>query len=570
MTDSSDNTQGRPWLDQYPDWTSPTLDYGDRTLASVFAEAVQKWPDRPAMTFFGTTITYKEYGESVDQTAAALYDLGVRKGDNVAIVLPNCPQALISFYAVLSLGAIATLHNPLYTARELEVPFKDHGAKVGIFWDKAVDNARELRTVSPLEHIIPVNITKSMPKVMQFALKLPVPQLRASRKKLSGAAPGFVEWGDLVRVASGSKGRAVIETADVTPNDGAIVLYTSGTTGTPKGALLTHRNLVANILQGLEWVPGLGEHEEPERMLAALPIFHAYGLTMNITLGPLIGGTVLLMPAPEKPLLAKAMKKQKPTWIPGVPTLYQTIMGLAEEQNFPITGVRASFSGASGLPVEVVRRWENLTGGLLVEGYGLTETAPVVLGNPMSEARRPGYVGVPFPDTEVKIVSEDDPTKDLPHGEAGELVVRGPQVFGGYLNRPDANEKSFVDGWFRTGDMAVMEPDGFVKIVSRIKEMIVTGGFNVYPSEVEAVLSEHHSIKQVAVVGLPRDDGSETVAAAVVLEEGSSLDPEVLKQHARDGLARYKVPRVYKAFTELPADQMGKVRRVEVRDLMLD
>ena len=568
----SDSTSHRTWQQYYPEWTSAELDYAgadERTLAAVFDHAVRTWPDRPAMTFFGTTLTYAEYGRQVRKTASMLHNRGVRRGDRVAIALPNCPQALVSFYAVLSLGATATLHNPLYTARELAVAFKDHGAKVGIFWDKAVEVARELRTVAPLEQIIPVTVTRAMPFYLRAALKLPVKPVKAMRDKLQGNTDGLTEWSDLVKDASESEGRALIETADVAPADPAIVLYTSGTTGTPKGAALSHANLCANIIQGVAWVPGLGQGEQPERMLAALPIFHAYGLTMNITLGPLIGGTVLLLPAPEKPLLASAMKKQKPTWVPGVPALYQTIMDIAEQQKIDISGVKASFSGASGLPVELVKRWENMTGGLLVEGYGLTETSPIVIGNPMSTDRRPGYVGIPFPDTDVRVVDQDDPSRELPDGEAGELVVKGPQVFGGYLNRPDANEKAFADGWFRTGDMAVKETDGFVKIVSRIKEMIVTGGFNVYPAEVEEVLTEHPSVAQASVVGLPRDDGSETVAAGIVLADGARLDEDVVKDHCRDGLARYKVPRVFQVFEELPADQLGKVRRVEVREQMM-
>ncbi|AHW65469.1 Long-chain-fatty-acid-CoA ligase [Corynebacterium glyciniphilum AJ 3170] len=568
----SDSTSHRTWQQYYPEWTSAELDYAgadERTLADVFDHAVRTWPDRPAMTFFGTTLTYAEYGRQVRKTASMLHNRGVRRGDRVAIALPNCPQALVSFYAVLSLGATATLHNPLYTARELAVAFKDHRAKVGIFWDKAVEVARELRTVAPLEQIIPVTVTRAMPFYLRAALKLPVKPVKAMRDKLQGNTDGLTEWSDLVKDASESEGRALIETADVAPADPAIVLYTSGTTGTPKGAALSHANLCANIIQGVAWVPGLGQGEQPERMLAALPIFHAYGLTMNITLGPLIGGTVLLLPAPEKPLLASAMKKQKPTWVPGVPALYQTIMDIAEQQKIDISGVKASFSGASGLPVELVKRWENMTGGLLVEGYGLTETSPIVIGNPMSTDRRPGYVGIPFPDTDVRVVDQDDPSRELPDGEAGELVVKGPQVFGGYLNRPDANEKAFADGWFRTGDMAVKETDGFVKIVSRIKEMIVTGGFNVYPAEVEEVLTEHPSVAQASVVGLPRDDGSETVAAGIVLADGARLDEDVVKDHCRDGLARYKVPRVFQVFEELPADQLGKVRRVEVREQMM-
>lgn len=569
----------KTWLKFYPECVRPELDYSavnERTLAEVFDHAVITWPRRPAMTFFGATVTYEQYGRQVNKCAAMLHNQGVRAGDRVAIVMPNCPQALVSFYAVISLGATATLHNPLYTARELAVAFRDHGAKVGIFWDKAIDVAQKLKSLTPLEQIIPVNITRAMPWYLKYALKLPVGPIKAMRSKLTGSAAGFAEWSDLVRDASEQEGQAHRDAVNVQPGDIALVLYTSGTTGAPKGAGLSHANLCSVIIEGREWVPGLGEGEEPERMLAALPIFHAYGLTMNVTLAPLIGGTVLLLPAPERPLLASAMKKQKPTWVPGVPALYQTIMDLAEQQNIDISGVKASFSGASGLPVEVVSRWEEMTGGRLVEGYGLTETSPIVLGNPMSDDRRPGYVGIPFPDTQARVVDQQDPTRVLPDGEEGELVVRGPQVFGGYLNSPEATAAAFVrgedgvDDWFRTGDMAVMDTDGFVKIVARIKEMIVTGGFNVYPVEVEDVLATHPSVAQSSVVGLPRADGSETVAAAIVLAEGMALDEEVLKEHCRGGLARYKVPRVFQVFVELPADQLGKVRRVEVREQMLN
>ncbi|HEY4598190.1 AMP-binding protein, partial [Corynebacterium sp.] len=344
-------------------------------------------------------------------------------------------------------------------------------------------------------------------------------------------------------------------------------------------AVLSHRNICANLIQGKAWVPGLGEQADPERMLAALPMFHAYGMTMNGALAPLIGGELLLLPAPEPSLLQQVIKKKKPTWVPGVPALYQAIVKLAEEKDLDLSTMRNSFSGASALPVETVENWEKLTHGRLVEGYGLTETSPIVLGNPMSDDRRPGYVGVPFPDTEARVVDQDDPTKVLDYGEEGELVVRGPQVFGGYLHQEQLNEKIFADGWFRTGDMAVMEADGFVKIVSRLKEMIVTGGFNVYPAEVEEALLEHPEVKEAAVVGLSKEDGSERVVAAVTLAEaaeGEEHEPrrvgeklhDSLRQHCKKVLTGYKVPREFFHVATLPADQMGKVRRTEMRAIL--
>lgn len=567
---TSNAFENKTWLQHYTPWTAATIDLDDPsenprgfTLPEVFWNGVRDFADTTAMTFFNQKTTYEEFGAKVSQAAAALQKLGVKPGDNVAIVLPNCPQAMIAFYAVHTVGAVPTLHNPLYTAKELTHPFQDHAATVGFFWDKAAETAEKLRNTTPLDKVIAVTLMDEMPTPLRLALKLPLPPLKKLRDKLSGPAPQATSWQDFMKTGRKKK----VSHGVVDKNDPALILYTSGTTGTPKGAVLTHRNLIANLRQGLEWVEGLGQGEKPEVMLAALPIFHAYGLTMNITMAPMIGGTLQLLPAPEMDLVMKTIKKDMPTWMPGVPTLYEKIMESAADQGQDLTGIRASFSGASALPAATVRKWEDLTGGRIVEGYGLTETAPIIVGNPMGHGRE-GYIGVPFPSTEVRIANPDNPTETMPDGEAGELLVRGPQVFKGYLNKPRETAEAFSDGWFRTGDMAVMEDDGFIKIVSRIKEMIITGGFNVYPSEVEEVLSSHESVAAASVVGVPREDGSETVVAAVVLADGFNLDAEALRSHAVDNLTRYKVPRRFHAFDELPADQMGKVRRREVLELV--
>lgn len=572
----------KAWFQHYNPWTSHEVDldgdvatntsaqrgFAPRTLVESFEHATNTFADRAAFTFFGVTTTYREYGQHVSTTAAALKRAGVRKGDYVAIVAPNCPQALVAFYATLTVGAIPALHNPLYTAAELRVPFLNHKAKVGFFWEKANPVAQELKSSTPLETVVSLSLIDSMPTMKRLALSLPlpIPALKEAREKLSGSAEGSIPFRTFVKGAKGG----VVRKERIEPGDPALILYTSGTTGTPKGAQLTHRNLVSNVLMGCEWVDGLGKSDEPEKMLAALPIFHAYGLTMNITLAPLIGGTIQLLPAPEMDLVMEIMKKDTPTWLPGVPTLYEKIMDEAESRGVSLKGIRNSFSGASSLPEATVKRWESLTGGHIVEGYGLTETSPIITGNPMGHGRE-GYIGVPFPSTEVRIADPEDPSVTLPDGEAGELLVRGPQVFTGYLDMPKETQEAFHGEWFRTGDMAVMEADGFVRIASRIKEMIITGGFNVYPAEVEAVLIEHAAISQASVVGLDREDGSETVCAALVLADGKELnDPLIqeLKEHCRASLTRYKVPRVFIAFDELPADQLGKVRRGEVKQLV--
>ncbi len=605
---SEPSSDSAPWLQFYTKSTPAHIDYGSTTLVDQFLHAIDEYADRPAMWFLGASTTYRQFGKAVSQAAAMLASKGVKAGDRVAVALPNCPQNMITFYAILSLGATAVYHNPLYTARELEVPFRDHGARVGIFWDSSQDVAKELVARTPLETVLTVNMTRAMPTLPRLALSLPLPQVQRAKEKLTGGRTRFEDWDATVSRCTPEDGNRLIDHArgSITKNTPALVLYTSGTTGTPKGAPLTHGNLIANVLQGLAWVPGLGADEQPERMLAALPMFHAYGMTMNVTLAPRIGGEVLLLPAPDVALLRNVIKKKRPTWVPGVPALYQQILKLAEPQDLPaqgtqrtslrgarawwrrivqrkavdLSGIRNAFSGASSLPPKMVQEWEESTGGRLVEGYGLTETSPIVLGNPMNEHCRPGYVGIPFPDTEAKVASKEDPTVEMPAGEEGELLVRGPQVFHGYLNQEEATQAALVDGWFRTGDMAVMESDGFVKIVSRIKELIVTGGFNVHPGEVEDVLGEHSSVREVAVVGLAKEDGSERVVAVAVLDEGvgdtASAAPErmspeksqQLRAHCKASLTGYKVPREFYQIDKLPKDQMGKIRRTEVRQIL--
>ena len=557
----------RAWLEHYPEWTPHSLDYGDNTLLDVYDNNLAINAERSATYFFGRTQTYGELDKEVRRVAAGLRALGVRPGDRVAIVLPNCPQHIAAFYAVLKLGAVVIEHNPLYTANELREPFKDHGARVAIAWDKAASTLERLRADTALETIVSVNMINAMPPLQRFALKLPIPALRKSREALSGAAPNTVPYEVLTSSAMGGLGEDIVSEESVTKDTTALILYTSGTTGRPKGAQLSHGNLFANILQGKSWVPGLGDKQE--RMLGALPMFHAYGLTMVGTLSVFIGGEMVLLPTPRIDLIMDIMKKHTPTWLPGVPTLYEKIVEASDEQGIPIKGVRNSFCGASTLPVRTVDRWESHTGGRLVEGYGLTETSPVIVGNPMDGNRRPGYVGIPFPDTLVRIANPDNPDETMPDGTEGEVLVKGPQVFKGYLNQEEATEKSFHDGWYRTGDVGVMEQDGFIRLVARIKEVIITGGFNVYPAEVEEVLAEHPDIEDIAVVGLPREDGAENVVAAITLVEGAALDPEGLKAYARENLTRYKVPRTFYHFEEMPRDQMGKIRRREVQEELL-
>ncbi|MGW5666977.1 AMP-binding protein, partial [Micromonospora sp. NPDC003776] len=350
--------------------------------------------------------------------------------------------------------------------------------------------------------------------------------------------------------------------------DVALLQYTGGTTGVPKGAVLTHRNLRANAAQGRAWVPGLRDGEET--VYAVLPLFHAYGLTLCLTFAVSIGATLVLFPRFDLDQVLDAARRRPPTFLPAVPPIYQRLATAARERGVDLTSIRYAISGAMALPPDTVDLWESVTGGLLVEGYGMTETSPITLGNPVAPTRRPGTVGVPFPSTEVRIVDPEDPTRDRALGEAGELLVRGPQVFTGYWNRPAETSKVLLPGgWLRTGDIVTMDGDGFVTVVDRIKELIITGGFNVYPSEVEEALARIPGVREAAAVGLPAASGGEDVVAAVVLDPAVGADPESVRSACRQHLAGYKVPRRIVVVEDLPRSQIGKILRREVRDRLL-
>lgn len=551
------------WEASYEPGVPLHLDYGDSTVLDLWEGTARRYPDRTALDFLGRTSTYGEAAEEVRRVAGGLHGLGVRAGDNVALVMPNCPQNVIAFFAVLSLGAVVVEHNPLYTTEELRHPFLDHGARVAIVWDKVVPVIEGLRTGSALEHVVAVDLTARLPWTKRLALRLPLAKARAARDQLTSPAPQVMQWDELSSAPP-------LDESHPRPgkDDVALLLYTSGTTGVPKGVPLRHRNLVANVVQGRAWVPGLREGEES--FLVALPLFHAYGVTVSVLLGVALAAKLVLLPKPETGLMMEAIAREVPTFVPAVPPLYQRIVDEAARRQVSIRGIRYALSGAMPLPSSLVERWEAATGGLLVEGYGLTETSPVIIGNPMTKARRPGAIGVPFPDVEIRVVDPDDLERDVARGEPGELLVRGPQVFSGYRGLPDETAAAFHDGWFRTGDVVTMSPDGFLTIVDRIKEIIITGGFNVYPSEVEAVLRTHAGVLDVAVVGLPQKDGGEEVVAAVVLVEGVPVRPEDLMTHTRQALTPYKVPRRVVFVDELPTNPMGKVLRREVAARILE
>lgn len=566
----TEHAPSRPWTRHYAPGVPAEIPEHLASLADLLDESIAaNGADHAALEFFGAETTYAELRDQVDRAAEGLRRLGVKAGDPVAIILPNCPQHIAAFYAVLRLGAIVVEHNPLYTPRELRHQFEDHGAKFAIAWDKVVDTIRDFpEDIEPV--IVSVDVTKAMPRLMRVALSLPLPQTRRARAQLTTKASGAVSWQQLL-------GNDPIgdDVPKPTLDDVALLQYTSGTTGVPKAATLTHRNLSANAAQARAWVPEIGRGADCV-VYAVLPMFHAYGLTLCVTFAMSMGGRLVLFPKFEPDLVLKVMRKRPPTFLPAVPPIYQRLRLAAEEKGVSIAGAQISISGAMPLPRSIVDPWEAATGGSLVEGYGLSECSPVIACNPVSDERRIGAIGLPIPSTQVRVVDPADPTVDVPVGEQGELIVRGPQVMSGYWNKPEETAAVFVpadDGgrdWFRTGDIVVMDEEGYLTVVDRIKELVITGGFNVMPSEVEDALRQHPAIQDAAVVGLPHPTAGEEVVAAVVPEPGQTIDEQEVRAFAKGRLAAYKVPRRLVVVDDLPRSLIGKVLRKQVRERLLD
>jgi len=554
---------GRQWLASYAPGVVADVEVPSGSLSEMLADSARRYNSRVALDFFGSETTYAELGVQVSRAAEALRVAGVGAGDRVALVLPNCPQHVVAFYATLRLGAIVVEHNPLYTAPELEHQLSDCGATVVVCWDKTAAVIDGLRGKTAVQTIVAVDLTTALPWRKRLALRLPVARARTARAAMTAPVPqGVLSW-EQVASSTGPIDPAYPQPG---PQDTALLQYTGGTTGTPKGAVLTHSNLRANAAQGRAWMPGLNDGEET--VYAVLPLFHAYGLTLCLTFSMSVGATLVLLPRFDLEQMIEAIKRRPPTFLPAVPPIYERLAVAAQKGRVDLTSIRYAISGAMALPPALVETWESVSGGLLVEGYGMTETSPISLGNPAAATRRPGTVGVPFPSTRIRIVDQDDSSVDLPLGEAGELLIAGPQVFAGYWNAPEATADVLLPGgWLRTGDIAVADADGFISIVDRIKELIITGGFNVYPSEVEDVLRDLPEIGDLAVVGVRgTGDTGEEVVVAVVPAAGATIDPARVRAYAHERLTGYKVPRRVVIMEDLPRSQIGKILRRRVRD----
>ena len=528
-------------------------------------QAAQQWPDRVAVDFFGAPTTYRELDAQVDRAAAGLRQLGVTAGTRVSLVMPNCTAHIVAFYAVLRCGAAVVEHNPTYTTAELHDQFGLAKPRVALVWRNRVADVQLAAQDTGLQHIVSVDVARDLPRKMQLLLRLPVKAARSKRAALTGGRiDGAKDWADLVRTEPGTQMASAQD-----PTDEALVLFTGGTTGVPKGASITHRNLVANATQGTAWA---GFQPGTEVVCGVLPFFHAFGMIFCVVLPPLIGATLVVFPNFDPPAVVAGQKRISYTFVPAVAPMFSRILDVVGDVD--LHSIKQAFCGAMPLDAATADRWEQATGGLLIEGYGSTETSPIALGNPASEKRRRGALGIPFPNTEIRVVDPDDQTVKATVNEAGvvrgELLVRGPQVFAGYVDRPEetANVLS-PDGWLRTGDVVEVDRDGFAVLVDRTKEIIIVGGFKVFPTVVEEHLRELPGVDDVAVVGVPRGAGDDEEVVAVVVSAGQPPTLDQVRKHAAQRLAKYAVPRHLHIVEELPRSMIGKVQRRLVRDDVL-
>src|SRR5215218_9546814 len=486
--------------------------------------------------------------------AGALAGLGVGKGTRVGLILPNCPQAVAALFGALRLGATVVQNNPLYTERELGHQLADAGVEVVVCLDLVYERVKALRGQTAVREVVVTSVLDELPAVRR-ALAPYTKRGKAASASIDKDEP-VRRWRELL----GSAPQGPREPAEVDPDrDLALLQYTGGTTGVSKGVMLTHHNLRANVEQVRAWFPDADPGREV--MMAVLPFFHVYGLTVCLLLGVRLGAALVLQPRFDLDGVLAAVDKYRPTLFPGVPTMYVAINNAVEKGGHDLSSIKACLSGAAPLPMEVAERFERFSGGRLVEGYGLSESSPVAIANPIYGKRKAGTIGMPLPDTLARIADPSDPDRTLPTGEPGELAISGPQVMGGYWNRPEESAAVLRDGWLLTGDMAVMDEEGYFAIVDRKKDMIIAGGYNVYPREVEEVLYEHPKVLEVAVAGVPDSYRGEVVKAFVVLRSGEQATAEEIREFAKSRLAAYKVPRSVEFRDDLPKTLIGKVLR---------
>lgn len=550
--------EDRPWLKHYDEGVPDHIDYPEIPLFALLEEAAQKNPDTPCTIFKGAKITYREMDEISDRLAAGLADLGVKQGDRVGIFMPNTPQFVMAYFAILKAGGVVVATNPLYSGREIVHQINDAGIEVMLVMSNFYKTIKEVQSKTKIHSLVVTNLKETLPPILAFLFGLTKEKKGGFRVEL---AEGDYWMQDLISRHT-PEDRPKLE---ITADDVALFQYSGGTTGVSKGAIALHRNLVANALQIRHWMSTAKDGEEV--ILMAIPLFHVYGMVAGMLFAVRLGSPMVMVPNARD--LADVMgniQKYKATLFPGVPTLYNAINNHPDvlAGKYDLRSIKACISGSAPLMRETKDRFEALTGGVVFEGYGLSEAPTATHCNPPGGVNKTGSIGMPFPDVDSRIISLDDEVTVLPVGEIGELVIKGPQVFKGYHNMPTETTNTLREGWLYTGDIARMDEDGYFYIVDRKKELIKPGGYQVWPREVEEVISEHPKVLEVGVAGIPDPYRGETVKAWVVLKPGESMSDDEVKDWCRERLAKYKVPTHVEFRDELPKTTVGKVLRREL------
>ena len=545
----------KPWLAHYEKGVPEHVEYETVCLPDYLRRSAKTFPDKMALNFQGYTVSFAKLDEMVDRLAACLTDFGVKQDDSVAILLPNVIPCVVAYYAILRIGAITVMNNPLYADRELEHQFNDSGAKVLITLDLLGNRMIDLRPKTKIKQIVITSIGDYLPfpKNLLFPLVGKKKGLAAAVK----AADNVYKWKAVLSQYAPNPPQVTLNFDDV-----AMYQYTGGTTGVSKGVMLTHANLSKQIQQVSAWFPAFGSDEI---MLGALPFFHVFGLSTAMNLAIYKGWGNILVPKPQPPQLLEAISKFKPTFAPLVPTMYIGMLEHPDIGRTDLTSVKGCFSGSAPLPVEVINAFEKKTGAVIVEGFGMTESTPVTHINPFNGQRKIGSIGVPVSDTVCRIVDLGDSVTDVPVGETGELLMKGPQVMKGYWNRPDATAETITEGWLHTGDIAKMDADGYFYIVDRKKDMIISGGYNVYPRDIEEIYFEHPKVMEATAIGVPHPKRGEAVKVFIVLKEGQTATAEEMLAYCQDKLAKYKWPTQVEFRDELPKTNVGKVLKKDLR-----
>ena len=548
--------EAKIWHKSYAPGVKKTLDYEKLTIPQALARSARNFPDHTALNYMGKKITYKELDGLVNRFARALSDLAIKPGDKVAVCLPNIPQVIIANLAVLRIGAVAVQNNPLYTERELAYQLNDSESKIVITLTLLIPRMQALKPETRIDKIIGCHIHSYLP----FPKKQLFPFVKKDMYRKVEPTAEVLVFNDLI----GKYSPEAVED-NSRWDELAALLYTGGTTGVSKGVMLSHANLSHNAQQFAAWFPDLKPGEE--RLMGNFPVFHIAGFAAIQNFIIWQGWEDIMVPRPEPKINIELIKKYKPTFLPGVPTIFVGLLAQADFRKLDFSAMKGFFSGAAPLAADTIKDLKDLTGATMCEVYGSTETTAVVSITPWGGEIKPGTVGVPVADTDIKIVAVDDPDKDLEIGESGEIAVKGPQIMMGYYNRPAETKDAIRDGWFLTGDLGKFDEDGYLTIVDRKKDMIIAGGYNIYPVELDGVLMGHPKIMEACAIGIPHEYRGETVKAFIVTRKGETLTADEVSNHCKKNLAAYKVPKIIEFIDELPKSAVGKILRRKLKEM---